>query len=259
MIPDKLSELKRYDDRAREMLSADAAALSSARGGAQSVREIYRAPYLRYEAHIGRLVRPEQVVLEIGSGTGVHTAPLVGTGARVVATDISVNALRVTRYRVSDRVSAAAADMEELPFASASFDVVACAGSLSYGEPSAVDTEIRRVLKSDGIFVCVDSLRNNPIYTMKRWLDYMRGKRTKRTLAYMPSDERVTSIAAGFTTATVEYFGAASFAMPALAGLLGESRAARLSDVIDRRVRTRRSAFKFVLVGVRPRPASRPT
>lgn len=252
MIPDKLAELKRYDDRAVQMLSGDRSLLS--RGvGAQSVREIYRAPYLRFEAHIDRLVRPEHYVLEIGAGTGVHTEPVARTGASVVATDISSNALRVMRERLRGRVIAAAADMEALPFAAASFDVVACAGSLSYGNPRVVDEEIRRVLRPDGVFICVDSLRDNPIYTMKRWLDYKRGRRTKRTLLYMPSHDRVTSLARGFATATVEYFGAATFAMPAVAAVLGEGRAARLSDLIDGWVGARRSAFKFVLVGAGPR------
>lgn len=254
MIPDKQAELKRYDDRAAQMLSADRSEFSRG-AGAQSVREIYRAPYLRYEAHIASVVRPDHLVLEIGAGTGVHTDPVACTGARVVATDISTNALRVMRQRLSGRVKTAAADMEALPFAPASFDVVACAGSLSYGDPRVVDAEIRRVLKPNGIFICVDSLRDNPVYTMKRWLDYKRGRRTKRTLLYMPSADRVELLARGFATASVEYFGTASFAMPAIAALLGESRASRLSDLIDRWVGTQRSAFKFVLVGAGPRPA----
>lgn len=252
MTSDKRVELKRYDDRARAMLSANTAFLTGAAGGARSVREIYRAPYLRFEEHVGRLVHPGHSVLEIGAGTGVHTAPLARTGARVIATDIAAHALRVTLRRHGDRVIAAAADMEALPFAARSFDVVACAGSLSYGDPRAVDAEIRRVLKPDGTFICVDSLSDNPIYTLKRWLDYKRGRRTRRTLSYMPSDNRVAAIASGFASATVEYFGAASFAMPAIAGIVGETRAARLSELIDSWVRTRRSAFKFVLVGTRP-------
>jgi len=140
------------------------------------------------------------------------------------------------------------ADMESLPFEANSFDVIAIAGSLSYGEPDLVDAEVRRVLRPGGIFICVDSLNHNPIYRFNRWFHFLRGRRTKSTLLRMPTIARIQSISMEFKSAEVSYFGAVSYLMPVLAGIMGQSRAAQISDTVDRVVHVRRSAFKFVLV-----------
>ena len=54
--------------------------------------------------------------------------------------------------------------MESLPFKDKSFDIVACAGGLSYGDNKKVANEIYRVLKDNGSFICIDSLNENPFY-----------------------------------------------------------------------------------------------
>ncbi|MFH1974980.1 MAG: class I SAM-dependent methyltransferase [Pseudomonadota bacterium] len=152
--------------------------------------------------------------------------------------------------RTEDRgqVGTRVADMESLPFENNSFDVVTCAGSLSYGEPDLVDAEVRRVLRSGGIFICVDSLNHNPIYRFNRWIHYRKGDRTKSTLLRMPTLDRIQSISRGFKNSEVRFFGAVSYLMPILARIIGQSHAAKVSDAIDRLVHVRRSAFKFVLV-----------
>jgi SAM-dependent methyltransferase len=246
MEADKRTELERYGDRARSLLAGVAVETSSGTGS-DIVPPIYRAPYLRYELHARRLIRPHQVVLELGAGTGAHTAVLARTGAQVVATDISHDALRVLAGDAALGATVVAADMESLPFADESFDLVACAGSLSYANPDGLDAEIRRVLRPGGALLLVDSLNHNPIYRLNRWVAYQRGRRTRRTLRYMPTEPRLTRIASSFERVDVDYFGCATFLMPTVAGLFGPSVAARLSDALDDLVQPRRSAFKFVM------------
>ncbi len=52
-----------------------------------------RAPYELREARITELLRPVHRVLELGSGSGMHTLALLQTGAHVVASDISCESL----------------------------------------------------------------------------------------------------------------------------------------------------------------------
>jgi ubiquinone/menaquinone biosynthesis C-methylase UbiE len=186
-------------------------------------------------------------VLEIGSGNGINTYALTQTSARVVASDISIHQLKLLRRRIND-VTVLVADMESLPFAANSFDAVVSAGSLSYGDPALVDAEIQRILRPGGIFICVDSLNHNPIYRLNRWLHYKRGERTRSTLIRMPTMARIQSISRGFKSAEVRYFGAASYLMPFLACIIGQSLAAQFSNAIDCLVRVHYAAFKFVLV-----------
>lgn len=250
-MDDKSEDLRRYEDGARLALES-AAARQPHDLGAAAVAPEFRAPYIFYEKRIGEIVSPAHHVLELGSGSGLHTAVLLRTGARVTATDISPNALALLQRNLAElkpeRLVTRVADIEALPFPSGTFDVVACAGSLSYGDPRLVDEEARRVLRPGGTFVCVDSLNDNPVYRLNRWLRYIRGERTRSTLIRMPDLRRIEEIGRHFTSTEVRYFGALAWAMPLLTRVLGSGRASRASDAFDEFVQVRRSAFKFVLV-----------
>lgn len=253
MNDDKTTEHKRYDARAQSLLLAGNATVETYPAfGSLAMPPIFRAPYIYYEQCIGRYISQNHDVLELCSGTGLHTYALIRTGARVVASDISSHALEALSQRIGGGVITRVADMESLPFESNSFDVIAIAGSLSYGDPDLVYAEIRRVLRPGGVFLCVDSLNHNPIYKFNRWLHYRRGLRTKSTLLWMPTMERIESISRGFDNIDVRFFGAVSYLMPLLARIIGQNYAAKVSDAIDRLVHVRRSAFKFVLVACGP-------
>ena len=94
----------------------------------------------------------------------------------------------------------------------------------------------------------MDSLNHNPIYKLNRWLHYLSGSRAKSTIVRMPTIERIQSISNGFQNIDVHYFGSISFLMPILSYAIGHGNAAKISDIVDRLLHVRRSAFKFVLV-----------
>jgi ubiquinone/menaquinone biosynthesis C-methylase UbiE len=126
-------------------------------------------------------------VLEIGAGMGENTKFLLATEAKVCATDISEHSLSVIEKRFNnDKLTTKVADMEKLPFAGQSFDIIVSAGSLSYGDNDKVLDEIYRVLKNKGAFIAIDSLNNNPIYRLNRYLHYLKGERSLSTIARMP-------------------------------------------------------------------------
>lgn len=251
MNQDKQVERDRYDAHARELLFGLGDAHVAEMFGAHGIRPSLRTPYLFYEQQIMKVIRPQNCVLELAAGVGMHTSALLQTGAHVTATDISPLSLKILEQRfcsANGRLVADVADMEALPFNDGMFDVVACAGGLSYGEPSLVDAEIRRVLRPGGTLICVDSFNHNPVYRANRWIHYLRGNRSKSTLKRMPNQARIKALGYGFQNLSVHYFGAMSFAVPLLARLSSEKTAQELSDRIDKLIRVRRSAFKFVLV-----------
>ena len=249
MHRDKQTEYRRYDTRAKEILASGGIAdASSATFGAAAISPALRAPYVCYEQCIRRYIAEEHSVLELGSGTGLHTYALVRTGARVVASDISSHSLDVLQRRIQGRLTTMTGDMEALSFDDESFDVICSAGSLSYGDPELVNAEIIRLLRPDGFFICVDSLNHNPIYRLNRWLHYLRGERTQSTMVRMPTIGRIQSISNYFDNAEVRYFGSVSYLMPIVSRIAGQEFAARFSDTVDRVINVRRSAFKFVLV-----------
>jgi ubiquinone/menaquinone biosynthesis C-methylase UbiE len=248
MNKDKIIECLRYDTRAQSLIASGCSAFGfHSAPGSLAVPPVYRAPYSYYEQCINKYICKEDHILELCSGTGLHTYALAQTGARVVASDISSHSLEVLSQRIAGVVTRIA-DIESLPFEASSFDVVAIAGGLSYGDPDLVDAEIRRVLRPGGIFLCVDSLNHNPFYRFNRWFQYRRGVRTKSTLLRMPTIDRIQSISKRFKSADVRYFGAVSYVMPVLARIIGQRHAVEVSDAVDLLVHVHWSAFKFVLL-----------
>jgi ubiquinone/menaquinone biosynthesis C-methylase UbiE len=247
---DKLMEQKRYDARAlKKMFSTEL--MSAYAIGSNTMPAYLRGPYIYYEQQITELILPSHQVLELGAGEGLHTLSLLQTKAQVIASDISLNCLSMLMQQsknISCNLKLVVADMESLPFDNSSFDVIVCAGSLSYGEPNLVDKEIRRVLRPGGMLIFVDSLNYSPVYRMNRWLHYLRGNRSRSTLTRMPDLERIRSLEFGFSSVNVRYFGALSYLMPVISRFLGENIAEVASNWFDYWIGVKRSAFKFVLV-----------
>jgi len=89
-------------------------------------------------------VRPGELVLDIGAGTGALTAPLVAAGARVIAVELHPERLTVLRDRFAgDDVTVVRADVANLRLPRRPFRVVA-------SPPFAVTSQVLRRLTAPG-------------------------------------------------------------------------------------------------------------
>jgi ubiquinone/menaquinone biosynthesis C-methylase UbiE len=107
--------------------------------------------------------RAEWRALDVATGTG-HTAmalaPLV---AEVIATDMTPRMLEVAAGLAQKRgiknIAFQEAEAEKLPFADASFDLVTCRiAPHHFADVPRFVTEVKRVLKPQGIFGLVDNI-----------------------------------------------------------------------------------------------------
>jgi ubiquinone/menaquinone biosynthesis C-methylase UbiE len=247
---DKAAEFARYDQRAQNILASGDYG-NQLLFGSDMVPEYFKSPYLLYEKQVANIANQTSRILELGAGSGMHTLALLNTGALVTASDISPYSLEVIKKKYGphfQNLKIEVADIESLPFGDNSFDVICCAGSLSYGAPDKVFAEVVRVLSPGGAFICVDSLNNNPVYRFNRWIHYLKGARTKGTLINMPDLAKLKVICHAFGDAHMYYFGSISYLMPVISRFLGEKVSARISNVWDVLFRVKRSAFRFVLV-----------
>ena len=245
---DKKVERNRYDGRALKLLSKGSFDKDT---GSSSYSLPIRTPYLRYEEMHIEFIDNNDNVLEIGAGTGIHTHSLLETGAFVVATDISPNSVQIIKKKYkkySDKLIAKVADMEHLPFGNETFDVVCSAGSLSYGDNQIVMNEIYRVLKKGGVMIAVDSLNNNPVYRLNRYMHYLKGNRSKSTLIRMPTISLIDKYTEKFGHAEVKFFGSITWIFPLLSKVLSEQALNKLSNWTDANFNIQGSAFKFVIM-----------
>ncbi len=242
-MTDKDVERDRYNKSAKNALESNN--LSSV----NNLTLPLKSPYAFYQSVISNYAYGDSFVLEIGAGMGENTEFLLATGASVCSTDISENSLIVLSKRFNaDKLTTEVADMERLPFADRSFDMVVNAGSLSYGDNNTVLNEIYRVLKPKGVFIAVDSLNHNPIYRLNRYIHYLRGHRDLSTLQRMPTLKLFERYQLKFDKIETKFFGSISYLAPLMNRIFGECMSAKISDRIDRMISVKRSAFKFVMI-----------
>ena len=136
--------------------------------------------------------------------------------------------------------------MEILPFDNEIFDIIACAGGLSYGNNKLVLDEIHRVLKQNGIFICIDSLNENPIYKLNRYVHYLRGNRTKSTLKRMPDRKLLQDYERKFGITKINYSGTLIWILYPLSKIIGYKITKILSDFFDKNL-PKWMSFKFII------------
>jgi len=243
-VIDKQIEINRYDKRADSLLNTNKLPILN------KLPAYLNIPYQYYFYLLGK--KPSQSkLLEIGAGMGENTSSLLNMSFKVTSTDISSKSIEVMRNKFSkySNFSAEVADMEKLPFADESFDVVCSAGSLSYGDNAVVMNEIYRVLKSKGgAMIAIDSLNDNPIYRFNRYIHYLKGNRSKSTLIRMPTISLIDKYTKKFEYAEVKFFGAITWIFPLLSKILSEQMIAKLSNWTDTKFNIKGSAFKFVII-----------
>lgn len=105
---------------------------------------------LEYRKLITDTVTKGARVLELGSGTGENSQPLIDLNCELYMLDISEKSLEFAKTKWGTKVTCINANIEELPFPDSFFDFVVGAGCLSYGDPKKVDSEIFRVLRGGG-------------------------------------------------------------------------------------------------------------
>ena len=100
------------------------------------------------------VVRHKQV-LELATGTGLIAKHIVRSADHIEATDASQEMIEQAKQGVkSMKLYFSVQDMFHLPYADQSFDVVIVANALHIvPEPEKALSEIRRVLKDDGVLV----------------------------------------------------------------------------------------------------------
>ncbi len=156
-------------------LTADAALRSSARTLARYERPPATTPYpLEYAYHLLGDVRDKWIV-DFGCGSGGNSVLLAGRGAHVTGVDISEDLIRIARRRMAvnargDGASFVVGSAHDLPFPSASVDIVFGIAVLHHLDLRLVSREVHRVLKPGGRAIFQEPVRNSAVVRFVRAL-----------------------------------------------------------------------------------------
>lgn len=175
------------------------------------------------------LITPDSIILELGAGVGVHTGILASRirGALYI-NDISEISLDVNK-KLHPSVSTLCSSMNSINLPSDSVDIVFSCGSLSYEDPETVDREIKRLLKSNGKLVVLDSFNHNPIYRINRLTRYVLGNRTLKSVKRIPNINRITNLSRDFESVSLSYYGSYLWFIKIISLLVGKNKAIHLT------------------------------
>lgn len=93
-------------------------------------------------------------VVDLGCGTGFLTKELLPHCENLIALDLALPMLQITREKLNDNITYVCADAENLPFLNESIDTIFSNVALQWCQPidNALN-EIHRVLKKDGVLI----------------------------------------------------------------------------------------------------------
>jgi len=144
-------------------ISAEADAIWGRTGKANAIRLKRKIGMLLYR------IEPGHTVLEVGCGTGLLTAELAKTGAKIYALDISPELLSVAQERVkSSQVAIFCGNAYSLAFEAEMFDFVVGLSVLHHLDIDRALCEFWRVLRKGGKVVFSEPNMLNPQIILER-------------------------------------------------------------------------------------------
>ena len=156
LLPDWLTPEDKLEMSIRDRIDYDCTNPSSFVPPAEGWRSVL-SDRLEVPAHLDELqTSPSHTVLELACGDGRFTALIAKTGARILAVDFSINALRLLALRLpaGARVGRVQADINQLHFGCRAFDRALTLTPLdSRDERMNMYRTIAHALKDDGRYV----------------------------------------------------------------------------------------------------------
>jgi len=156
LLPDQLTEEDKHEMSIRDTIDYDCTNPGSFVPPAEGWRSLL-SDRLEVPAHLDALqTLPSNTVLELACGDGRFTSLIAKTGAKVLAVDFSINALRLLAWRLpaGAKVGRVHADINQLHLASRAFDRALTLTPLdSRDERMNMYRTIAHALKDDGRYV----------------------------------------------------------------------------------------------------------
>lgn len=164
---------------------------------------------------------PGKLVLDYCCGNGEMSIEMAQYGATVTGIDISdvsieTAAERAEKLGLENKPRFLVMDAENLEVQDGSYDLVLCSGVLHHLDLSRAYSELARVVKQDGVVLCIEALADNPlIQWYRRHTPHLR---TPWEVDHILSSTDIHRARGYFQNVSIRYFHLASIGAIPLIG-----------------------------------------
>lgn len=217
-------------------------------------------PYRLYMSYIEKAIYPQSQVLDLCCGTGEFSFQIAQFSPKsLLGVDFSAESIACAQEKLKlsglKHIEFQVGDVEKMDLKPQSIDLICISGSLAYLQTDILLSKIRQWLKPNGHFIVVDTYGYNPLFNVKRWLNYLFKFTTRQTLLGIPKKPTIDTIQACFEEFEIQYSGVFAFIGPFLKPIIGEKKAAKLIDRLDELCPfLKHWAFKITFSAGKPKP-----
>jgi 2-polyprenyl-3-methyl-5-hydroxy-6-metoxy-1,4-benzoquinol methylase len=244
-------EKERYNEKAKIGL-AELDIQESFTWGYESLPKYLQSPYKFYHEVIKLKVFKGAKIIDVCCGDGLHSFTGLLFGGDLTVTDIAENNVKITKNKaelLGFNIFGIVEDVDNLNLKKNSYDLVTCAGSLSYVDLISFIPKIKNTLNPGGYFIIVDSFNHNFFYRLNRFFHYLKGNRTARVNKNIPSHSTILFIKEFFDEVEIKYFGIFTFVIFVLKPFFSDLYLSNLSDMLDSKFSfLKKYSFKVVII-----------
>lgn len=237
-------EKKRFDKEAKNLNKLNKSNLI----GINSIEPVYRDCYEHYHKTLKKFINANDNVLEIACGYGRHSKIPISACKFYTGLDISAESISLAKktFNFYKNVKFINSDFLNYGF-NEKFDVIICAGSLSYFKLDDFLNKIKSISNNKTRLIFVDSLNNNLFYKAKRYFDYFLGRRTYSTIINMPTYNIINKLKKNYKSVEYRCFGVLMF-LNFLTIFIGEKSFIKFLKLFDSKFKIfEKYSFKIVL------------
>lgn len=176
-------------------------------------------------------------ILDYGCGDGKKHFQFPNSQNHIIGIDISSKAVEIANTFVHNQSLNAeylVMDCEKMTFQNDSFDVVLDFGTFSSLDMEQAINELCRVLKKDGMMICIETYGHNPFMNLKRQINVLMGKRTKWASQHIMTKQNWVGITSQFQNSKIHYFHFLVLFLPAFLKILPEKFGNKLRSVVEK-------------------------
>lgn len=176
-------------------------------------------------------------ILDYGCGGGDKHFQFAKKNNHIVGIDISSKSIELaSKQKVEQKLNAEylVMDCEKMTFVNDLFDLVLDFGTFSSLNIDLAINELSRVMKKDGVLICVETYGHNPFMKIKRKLNVLFGKRTKWAALHIMKKQNWDMISGYFESCEVYYFHFLVLFLPIFLKIVPKSFGDRILSIVEK-------------------------